>query len=351
MFFIFITLIFLSIEVFLIVKNRVSIESSRKFQECDAEISFVNSINRLIDTERSETMWEIKWIKYRANASFTRTINNQKCSIRTNSHGFRTREFSVLKNKDTIRILCIGASTTAEGYTNETTYPAELERILNAEVTHVQFEVLNLGISGTYSDYWVERWNTLQKYDPDIIIQYNAVNDICWRYVKQFINEERNKWRRLLIRSHLFHKSFPIKGEDFDEYLIKTLGNFKTIASAAESNGIHYLTASFAAPDYESIDQNFRHYLDDIVQNNWGSNVLKFYTDYYTIINRFNFLFKKFVTSNDIDHLLVHEKIRNPELFIDLCHMKYDGSRIKASLFAEHIQKKSILNSLSNKIY
>src|SRR5438046_3099165 len=58
----------------------------------------------------------------------------------------------------TIRIMCIGESTTFGG---DESYPSQLEKILNSSSPNKRFKVINKGIPGQRSDYildHVEQW-------------------------------------------------------------------------------------------------------------------------------------------------------------------------------------------------
>jgi len=77
-----------------------------------------------------------------------------------------------IKQKGAYRILCLGESTTMDGY------PAYLEKDLNGRKTGIVFSVINKGISGTDTSVIVsELENNLNKYSPDLVITMMGIND------------------------------------------------------------------------------------------------------------------------------------------------------------------------------
>ena len=84
-----------------------------------------------------------------------------------------------------VRILAIGESTTAvagdatgELLTPHTSYPAQLERILNERQQQVTFRVLNNGMmGGTSISTLVRLEDSIQQFEPDLIIAMMGIKD------------------------------------------------------------------------------------------------------------------------------------------------------------------------------
>jgi len=96
-----------------------------------------------------------------------------------NSQGFTSHEWSLEKRPGTLRILCLGGSTTEGGnqYLEDGSYPGMLERELR-EGLGVPVEVMNAGISGwTTAETTVAWFLILQDYRPDLVIVHHAIND------------------------------------------------------------------------------------------------------------------------------------------------------------------------------
>lgn len=99
-----------------------------------------------------------------------------------NSLGLRGREVMVGKPADTIRIICLGGSTTySDGATTDsTTYPARMERLLGERYRDAPFriEVINAGVQSYNSLESLIYFQTrLLDLSPDIAICHHGIND------------------------------------------------------------------------------------------------------------------------------------------------------------------------------
>lgn len=99
--------------------------------------------------------------------------------ISINSDGFRGREVSVKKPKDTFRIIMLGDSETFSYMLDEDkTLPCQLEKILNQNSSILNYEVLNFGVEGYSTFQELEMLKTKGlKYEPDLIILNYVFND------------------------------------------------------------------------------------------------------------------------------------------------------------------------------
>jgi len=96
----------------------------------------------------------------------------------SNSWRFRGREFPIEKLSGTIRIVCLGASTTEGSQADDQTYPHYLQELLHAMFPGQRIEVINAGHHGhTAKDLLAifEQW--VIPLHPDVVIWYEAVND------------------------------------------------------------------------------------------------------------------------------------------------------------------------------
>ena len=96
-----------------------------------------------------------------------------------NRYGFRGKEFDPQKPDGVFRIVAIGASTTyGVANSDENTYPAQLERMIR-ESGRDDVEVLNAGVTGyTTTETFVNFYLRVLDLDPDMIIFYQARNDV-----------------------------------------------------------------------------------------------------------------------------------------------------------------------------
>lgn len=99
---------------------------------------------------------------------------------KNSSLGFRTPERPYKKPLDTRRIITLGGSTTWEGPTNDTTWPALLEKKLNNyyQKKGINVEVINLAVDGGVSYMSLNILDLFGVFfEPDLVISYDGVND------------------------------------------------------------------------------------------------------------------------------------------------------------------------------
>jgi len=81
-----------------------------------------------------------------------------------------------LEKKGAYRIMCLGESTTALG--GNSSYPYQLEEILNQRSKEVTFSVVNKGISGVSTSFLISQLEpSLHEYKPDMVVTMMGVND------------------------------------------------------------------------------------------------------------------------------------------------------------------------------
>lgn len=81
-----------------------------------------------------------------------------------------------LAQHDTIRVLCLGESTTQIG--GENSYPRQLERILNDSQSKTKFAVINGGVSGSNTTaIALHLSENLKLYQPQIVVLMMGIND------------------------------------------------------------------------------------------------------------------------------------------------------------------------------
>lgn len=101
------------------------------------------------------------------------------CNI--NSLAYRGSEIAPQKPAGTLRIACLGGSTTfcAEVNADAETWPEQIATLLRAKLPDLPIEVFNAGIPGigideTRTDYEAR----VAACDPDVIVLYHATNDL-----------------------------------------------------------------------------------------------------------------------------------------------------------------------------
>ena len=113
--------------------------------------------------------------------------------INYNSLGLRGPEFSIIKSPDTYRIFMVGGSTMiGSGATSdETTKPAILQKIFDSDNSTTQkIEVINAAFFGANSSTEFDLISQkLVRYQPDLIVIYDGLNDLKADYPVAYIKE------------------------------------------------------------------------------------------------------------------------------------------------------------------
>jgi lysophospholipase L1-like esterase len=217
------------------------------------------------------------------------------------------------------------------GRTNEETYPAFLEKKLRARFPGLPLEVLNLGVSSVTSQYWNARLDRVFSYEPDVVVEYQGVNDISWWHLPRYAQAHR--WRRLAYRSLLVQRLFPFPVRELDPYLGDTFTTMGATARACQDRGIAYLTATFAFPDPARLSREQRRHLDDNAEF-WTRRLpMPSYAAWAAIMGRHNQLLAEFSWRSHVPHVPVHDKLTDPGLFIDVCHFTPEGIELLAEAF------------------
>ncbi len=105
-----------------------------------------------------------------------------------NSYGFRGDEFQEQKHDIDFRIFAVGGSTTyGSGVTDDETWPAYLQQIINEKITGKKIEVINAGIPGADTNGELKSIKQkLVRLSPDLIIMFDGWNDL-----QHFIQTEK----------------------------------------------------------------------------------------------------------------------------------------------------------------
>ena len=271
----------------------------------------------------TRTLWHKPWRKYEPGARAEVVAGGERFVIEINRLGYRTREFSPRKPEGTVRVLCVGGSTTVAGRTNDETYPALLEAKLSGRWPGLPIEVLNLGVSGVTSEHWLGWLDKLLSWEPDVIVQYQGINDIAWVHLPRYA--ERHPWRRRLHDSLLLERLLGFDPAELDPEIQGTLERFREMDRRSREQGVAYLTATFAAPDAERASEGFRRHLETETAFWTRHFPLRSYAAYAAILARYNSRLVEFTARERINRVLVYEQLRDPALFIDDCHFTPEG--------------------------
>lgn len=109
------------------------------------------------------------------------TLRPGKATFGTNRWGFRGADIERAKPAGTYRIFTLGGSTTASmPIPLAETYPERLAASLRGLFPTVRFEVQNAACEWhTTQHSLIKLLSTIRDFDPDLVICYHAINDLC----------------------------------------------------------------------------------------------------------------------------------------------------------------------------
>jgi lysophospholipase L1-like esterase len=317
-------------EAWLRYQRLLDARASERFRATN--VFFANAMELQAGTH---SLWAERWREYAPGARVDVVVGGERFVVEMNSRGYRTREFAVPKPAGVVRVICIGGSTTVAGRTNRETYPALLESKLEKRFPGLRIEVLNLGVSSVTSDYWHARLDRVLGYEPDIVVQYDAINDISWRHFPRLA--AAHQLRGLAYRSLLLERLFPFPVEELDPYLEEIFTTLGDTDRACREREVACLVGSFASPDPELTKGEFRKHLDYNAEFWFRRFPLHSYATWARVVRRYNELFVRFVNRYHVPHALVHERLSDPAVFIDVCHLTPVGIDRLAEAFLPEV--------------
>lgn len=321
--------VFFSAEFYLHYQHDQWLESSKVLQETRRKNAFFTEAYH-------NNLWLKKWWEYKKNMLLFFEKDGVNFQIRTNAQGFRDDDIHA-KTAEELRIVCIGGSTTVEGQTNATTYPNLLEKHLQEH----RVNVINCGISGLLSSGEYQKLPVYLSLKPDIIMEYNGVNDICRVLI-------RNWEKDYSLLAKLFHHSLVLKmlfrpsllpdqqkiNDDIDEIII---ANLAKIWQQAKANNVEVIFCSLAYPDLQKSSDEEIAYFNYNLNVFWRAKYLSIY-DYCRLVDNYNNLLEKFCNKNAIMFIPVARSLRgSTNYFVDICHMTPEGIEQKSKIIAKHL--------------
>jgi len=317
-------------ELWLRMQRREAVLASERFRATN--VFFANGMELNVG---NHSLWQERWQEYAPGAKLDVVVGGERFLVEMNSQGYRTHEFAIPKPAGMVRVICIGGSTTVAGRTNDETYPALLEKKLRARFPGLSLEVLNLGVSSATTEYWYARLPKVFGYEPDVIVQYPGVNDISWRSLPHFASARPGRGR--MYQSLLVQKLFPFPVEELDPFLEETFTTLGETDRACRERDVACLVGSFASPDPELTKGEFRKHLDYNAEFWFRRFPLHSYATWARVVRRYNELFVRFVNRYHVPHALVHERLSDPAVFIDVCHLTPEGIDRLAEAFLPEV--------------
>lgn len=289
----------------------------------------------------ADTIWELPFFTYQKHVERKDRINALGITedFRINNFGFRDADVVMPKPDGAYRILCIGASTTEEGPVNDLTYPGILETLLNRHFGFNRVDVINCGLSGMNSLKHRMRMGDYLALDPDLIVIYNAVNDICHDLFPVWLKDASPLQKRLR-ESRFFCRYFGhylLPGPERLLHDIETnkMVNLEFMSRYARNHGVETAVCSFAAPNPEVLSRVEREYYEYYSVLEWTGRYSNFEA-YRIALTFYNEALRRLCNREKIHYIPVEENMRDGVImFGDICHLRNPGIEKKAGIIAE----------------
>jgi len=190
-----------------------------------------------------------------------------KGAVQINGHGFRDREYDLVKPRDTTRIVVLGDSVIwGHGIVLADTFAKQLENLLNERLDG-RYEVLNFGVSGYSLQQEVEQYlDRASRFQPDIAILGLCINDSVYSSEEGDFFAAQNGG--LLSKSYLLdslmvkidqvlHQYFGVS-QKYLEHVVDVPAQMKRLKEASE--GVSWLVLMFPRldnlKDYQSLAEH-----------------------------------------------------------------------------------------------
>jgi hypothetical protein len=289
-----------------------------------------------------ESLWERQWLEYRKNAILETTWQGRVCRVQTNSRGFRSDEVKLPKPPGICRIACVGASTTIEGWTNDTTYPALVQRRLRSDFPTDWIEVVNCGISSFTSGEELIKLPDYLALEPDLIVEYNGINDLS-NLMPRILKESPRRlrlFRRSEFLARVLNRWLVPPSATIEERLRRrVMPPLSRLAERSAEAGVEVAFCSFAVPHPAQLTRAEREFLDYSIRLDWqGESVgLRAYVEWIGIYNR---LLREMCRERGWLYIPVAEEMPGEmQYYTDFCHMTDKGIGRKAEIIAAHLSE------------
>ena len=291
--------------------------------------------------EPSNPLWELSFMTYKKHSEKHDLLNVLGITedFYINNCGFRDRDIMLPKPTDVYRILCIGASTTEEGITNDQTYPAILERIINQHFDNNSVDVINCGISGMNAMKHRMRFPDYLALEPNMMVIYNATNDICHQLLHKIVREATPRQQQLrhsrFVVQYFNHLLIPDNAQIRESIRSLIMPNLYYIIEEAQKRGIQPVICSFAAPTLADLSSKEFNYYNYLTIKEWGGSYITF-ESYLRILSLYNEELKKLCDETGSLYIPVAERLQGGcDIFGDICHLRHSGIENKSAIIAD----------------
>jgi hypothetical protein len=279
-----------------------------------------------------------------------------------NSLGYRSAEFSLQKDPNTIRILALGGSTTY-GYLNKnaaTTWPALLQQKLQAH-TSKKVEVINGGLKyGTSAELLASYVFRHRYINADVIIFHEGGNDaipvLFPGYDPEYTHfrghgtgADMRAWERMLLYSNVFkvfyslalnsnetvYKAQPYSLDKLDrveaQKRVEDNKNYEGFArnvdlliKMARMDSTRIMLFGFVQAREENLSRNRKDHtgLEHIVTQ---------------CVNKNKDIMRSLAVAHGITYIEAPQELFKDEWFLDNCHLRPQGEEVKAQVVSEYL--------------
>lgn len=279
--------------------------------------------------------WVVPWQEYRKN-------NHLAKDWWTNNVGFWDDDVILPRPAGVFRIVCVGGSTTDEGFTKEECYVDNLERLLNHQFNGKPvIDAVNCGVSGIDSIGECSRTLDYIRIEPNLIIEYNAVNDICHWLLPDWA-DLATRAQRIMQRSHFIERYFnhllwPNDNEIRNRLRDTVIRNKRIMAEAAREKKITIAFCSFTHPDVPNLTQEEADYYNWDIHHFWQGRYFNFAT-YCRVIDLYNEEIKSLCAEMGALYIPLGEEFKGgSRYFGDICHTRPLGMKRKAEIIGRHV--------------
>lgn len=286
-----------------------------------------------------------------------------------NSLGMRGPEVNVDKPDDTIRVVCMGGSTTISvgATTDSHTYPARMGAILQEHYRDAPFniEVLNAGVGASNSMESLIYFETrILDFDPDVVVYHHGMNDVwIMTIMPQFATDYSHARRPFYIDPPKWWEISPFlsywfaKDSIFNRYFPARHPNVNALITKKPSTVRNYSPRSMRELEPRMLAA-YRRNLVSFISVARGNGVLPvistqvYYDDrgdgglWYRSIGQISEIVRDVATSESVDLIDFGRDMKwSTDRFFDACHMKDNDKGLgeKARFFADSLIEKRVV--------
>ena len=294
-----------------------------------------------------EDRWEIPWFKYMPNYEEPLTG-----LLKTNSRGFSDHETKLPKPRNTIRILCIGASTTNEGVDIESNYANQVEEFLNSPRAYAvrapdtMVDVVNCGVEGITTDRILNRFSDYLALEPDLVMLLEGINDLAFQTLPSPLVRPSHPLRAYLARTSKAYNMVDSNALRPDPALLaesirkSTVSRFEAFAVRMQQCGVPVVVCTVPSPDPDYLSPAGTRYFDFDLTESWQCPETT-YSDYHLGILLLNEQLRDLAKRRGLLLIPLDRHFQgilgSMHIFHDICHMYPIGISIKARCVGNYL--------------